>query len=377
MLRVGDVETAAEDAVLRNDEGVVRLGAEQHQRIEPGAALDVERRIDVVFDRVVAGAALDVEVRARRDEEGAHDERIVAAAADHREISLVRIDLERVEARAAIEHGRLFHAVGEIAEGRQRRRQPIADPGADVARRRADSRRVVDLPDLEEIIAVAGVDGHQSRIAVDGEIIAIRGLSSIGHQRSGHVAAVDLQAICDRFIVIDALVGRLAVRAENGDKIVAHQERLPGDRRRAVDDQRVQAVVERAAVIDVDDVIRVDRGVDNKGVPAIQAVEIDDVRNLAVETIDRRQRRHARHVVDVDRAVAAAGVDVGDARKRRRAELDVAAASARCHIENLIAEGAEEIEGDGVAVEGARRGEVAAVNGDRRARGELRGADHP
>ena len=89
---------------------------EQHQGVEAGAAFDTDRRVDVVLDGVVAAAAGDADVGAGRDQEGAHDERVVAAAADQRKIGLVGIDLERVGSRAAIERGRFFDAVGQRAD---------------------------------------------------------------------------------------------------------------------------------------------------------------------------------------------------------------------------------------------------------------------
>ncbi len=127
--------------------------------------------------------------------------------------------------------------------------------------------------------------------------------------------------------------------------------------------------------MDVDDVIGVDGGVDDVGVGAVLAVEIDGVGDLTVEAVDRRQRGHGRHVEDMDRVVARSGVDVGHGRKRRRAELDVVRAAAGIDIELRGGERAGEADRHAVAVELRRHGEIARLQDYRRPGGQLRRAN--
>ena len=60
------MQAGALDPVLGDHEVVVGLGADDHQRVVPGAAVDRDRRVDVVLDVVVAVAAVDVGLRGRR-----------------------------------------------------------------------------------------------------------------------------------------------------------------------------------------------------------------------------------------------------------------------------------------------------------------------
>ena len=57
---VADVRPAAEDPVPGDDEVVRELGAEDHDLVEAGAAVDRDRGVDVVLDLVVPLARLDL-----------------------------------------------------------------------------------------------------------------------------------------------------------------------------------------------------------------------------------------------------------------------------------------------------------------------------
>ncbi len=218
----GDIDASAVDAVLGNDEHVVRRGADDYERVESGTPLDGDRGVEIVFDRVGPRPALHADVRARRDQEGADYERVVAAAAVHVEVGLVGIDLEGVRAGAAVEHGRLVDAVGQVAGGlrRQHGRERVSGKPADVSGERVASRegrRGVKLSDLEPVVAVARVDGQQRGIAVHGVIVSGTG------NRAVDIAAIDGQHSADRAIVIDALVDRSALRVDVDRRLVRNR----------------------------------------------------------------------------------------------------------------------------------------------------------
>ena len=60
-LGVAHVEAGAEDALVGDHEVVGELGAQHDQLVDAGAAVDRDRRVDVVLDLVVAAAGADVE----------------------------------------------------------------------------------------------------------------------------------------------------------------------------------------------------------------------------------------------------------------------------------------------------------------------------
>src|SRR5262249_35021004 len=61
---VADVDPAAEDALLGDDEVVGELGAEYDHLVEAAAAVDRDRRVDVVLHLVVAAAGPQVDLLA-------------------------------------------------------------------------------------------------------------------------------------------------------------------------------------------------------------------------------------------------------------------------------------------------------------------------
>ncbi len=154
---VGDVEAGAEDALVGDDEVVGELGAEHQHLVEAGAAVDRDRRVDVVFDLVVAGTAVQQFGRLRSscrrglddrhavavgldravgvglgEREGAHDEQVVAVVALEPQRGLVAVDLEHIVAGAAFGDQRGAGAAAEIA-ARRRDRSPKTSVGAMLA----------------------------------------------------------------------------------------------------------------------------------------------------------------------------------------------------------------------------------------------------
>jgi hypothetical protein len=64
---VADREPGAVDGGVRDDNVVGELGAEHHHLVEATAAVDRDRRIDVVLDLVLAGAGTDLGFRSGRE----------------------------------------------------------------------------------------------------------------------------------------------------------------------------------------------------------------------------------------------------------------------------------------------------------------------
>ena len=111
-----DRQAGTVDAVAGHDEGVGEFGAERDDLVEARTAVDLERRVDVVLDPVVAGAGIELDLVVLRvgsgQREGAHDEGVVAVLAFEAQVRLVRVDLEGVVAGAAVDHRRQRDAAG-------------------------------------------------------------------------------------------------------------------------------------------------------------------------------------------------------------------------------------------------------------------------
>ena len=365
-VRIGDIDAAAKYSGRSDDEGVVGLRAKDDERIEPGAALDLDRRVDVIFDRVVAAATLYADVGPGRDEEGSDDKGVIAAAADHREVGLVRIDLEGVLARPAVQHRRLVDAIGQVADGRQSRLHSVSDPRADITRRRSDRRRRILLADLEPVGAIAGVDRHDRRIAVHGEVVPGGRIGGVD------IAAVDGQAACNALIVIDPFINPGSVRLDDRRKRFTHEERLSRRCLRAVDRQVVEGTANRAGVVDVDDVVRRRGRIDHEIVAAAGSDDGYRVLILAIVGFVVREARQAWQAVKVDEVLAAARRDECVGVQSARIELDVAFCAAGRNRKSGGGKGAEGANRRGVAVEAGGRGQIAATDRDGRAGGEAR-----
>ena len=287
-----DRQAGAEDAVARHHEGVGELGAERDDLIEAGAAIDVERRVDVVLDPVVAGAGIELDLVLGCGGEGAHDEDVVAVLALETQVRLVRVDLEGVVAETAVDHRRDRDAAGQVAaEGQLRRLERVLhqQPVGDVTRRRED------LADLEEVVALAAVDGHQRGVVVHREAVVT-------------LPAFDDDAPVDAHVVVDPLddgihrVGAVGIRMDERDEVPAHQELVGGIG--AEDRQGVDATVGIAGIRHVDAVGRGAGELDADRVRVLAAVDVERVGGAAGPAGERGQ------AIDVDRVGAVLAEDL-------------------------------------------------------------------
>ena len=238
---------------------------------------------------------------------------------------------------------------GELVSGRDPARGRGEQPG-DVG-----ARRVEDLPDLEAVVARASVERRDRAVVVDDEAVVA-------------AEAADRQTAVDRLRVVDALDA--VVRADAGDvvgvvdqsdEVVPDEEEVvgmigePGHDVGALDHERVDAVVRRSLVDDVDDGVAGVREMDGVGVCAAAAEEVehgvdavlvrpdegpgagcgrrdvDTERVVALLPVERREagdRVHPDLVVDlVHRLGAAARVQLGRGGVRRVDEEAVACAA--------------------------------------------------
>ena len=294
-----DVQPGAEDAVLGDDEDIVALGADGHHGVEAEAAVDADRRVDVVFELVVVAAAVGDDVVLGN--EGADHEGVVARLAFHAQHRLVAVDVEGVAAFAA--------------EGRQCMAYALAEPAArdaqqlDVVavRRQVDvlhvvghhahvvgavARRVVvavhvgaeHLADLEQVAAQAAVQRGDGAVVVDVELVVARGAA---HQ----------QAAVDAAVVVDALHARSKGRTAVGIDAVGFQQRHKALAQQkhvvaagAVDRQRVGAAVGGPAVHHVEQRVgaAVAHHVDDHRVGQVAPVDVDGVAHLGVTAVGQQ-----------------------------------------------------------------------------------------
>ena len=294
-LDVGEADrhAGAEDAVTGHDEGIGELGAQRDDRVEAGAAVDIERCIDIVLDPVVTVAGIELDLVLLRGGEGAHDEGVVAVLTFEAQISLVRVDLEGVVAGAAIDHGRDRDAAGQVAaEGQLRRLEDILgeETVGGVARGRED------LADLEEVVTLAPIDGHLSRVVVEGEPIVA-------------LAAFDDDAPVDAHVVVDPLdhgirrIGPVGVRVDERHEVPPQQELIRGVG--AEDGQSIDATVGIAGIRDVDAVGRSAAQLDADGVAVLAAVDVERVGGGSGLAGERGQ------TIDIDRIRPVLAIDLG------------------------------------------------------------------
>ena len=208
---VGDVQAGAEHALVGDDDVVAKLGAEHQHLVEAIAAVDGDRRIDVVFDQIVAGTALQhlrggggtaaladrhaIRVGldgaigiGLRQREGAHHEQVVAVVALQAQRGLVAVDLEHIVAAAALRHqGRAVAPAQVTTRGGH---------GAEYVGRRkvgADAAlRAEDLADLEVVVTGAAVQRGDGAVVVDREVVVA-------------AQALDDQAAVEVGVVVDPL----------------------------------------------------------------------------------------------------------------------------------------------------------------------------
>ena len=338
-----DRQPGAVDAVPGDDEGVGKLCAQHHHPVEAGAAVDVDGSVDVVLDDVVAVSAIDLDIDAVGQREGADDEFVVAVLALQPEIGMVGIDDEHVLAFAAVEHGRNGDALRQIAERGLDRLEAVffredgirAVIGVELAVGidLLVTRTAEDLADLEEVVAKAAVDREDRRIVVEIEAVVA-------------VVALDLDTAVGGGVVVDALDRRQVaagpVRHQVGDEVLAEQEGV--GHFRAFDGQRVDAVVARAAVMDVHDVVAGAGDIDHDPVGAALAIDGQFVANDAPGSVAVEGRQavdagrhvlaliggHRRQLVDGDEVVALPAMDERVSAQRHHVDQDgVVVAAAR------------------------------------------------
>ena len=151
-----DVQPGPEHAVLGDDEVVVELGADDDDRVEPVAAVDVDRGVDRVLDQVGAGVAADVgplaQVLLRPDQgERPDQEAVVPVVAVQDQRRQVVVDDELV----VVARRRRWSSCSLMPLDRNPRVvSMVANTSACPARRLAGvALRLVELADLEEVLA--------------------------------------------------------------------------------------------------------------------------------------------------------------------------------------------------------------------------------
>ena len=229
MLTKLDVEAGTEDAGRRDDEVVVELGADDHDGVEPVAAVDVHRCVDRVLDEVGAAAAAQVGecamvfLRAGKRER-LDEERVVPVVAE--EVSVSRLWKTM---KSSLPTPPLI-VIGLLMPFES---QPcvvsiVAKTSSGATPARAGVRReLVELPDLEEVVALVTVDRDRGARVVHVELVVA-------------VAAVDDDRL-EVLVVVDALdrIGRGG--RERGRAVDQRDEReaVVGGRRAKQEDVRV------------------------------------------------------------------------------------------------------------------------------------------
>ena len=282
-----DEQPRAEDAVVRDDEGVAELRPDDHDLVQAGPAVDAHRGVLGVLDEVRAQAALDVRqllVRVDRlralQREGPHGEAVVPRPA------------LQDQARRVVEHDEA------VLTAATEDRRVLADPVAQEAARRLHgvehvvlerdlgelAQRGEHLTDLEAVIAAAGVDRRDRAVVVEGEIVVA-------------VLADDLEPTVLREVVVDALRDLRLGGPDLGDQ---GQEVPP--QQEVVAEELVVGAVDVELVRAVDDV---GRGIVQHRLPS-RVVDVDD---------RDRMRRRVRGTREVDHDVVALALPV-DAQQR-------------------------------------------------------------
>ena len=331
------VQACALHALVGDDEGVGRLGAQHHHGIGAGAAVDADRRADVVLDMVVAGAAAERRIAHRkraaiRAHEGAHDELVVAVFAEQLQRGLVAVHREAVVAVAAEHRGGVADALAQETDRGRDGLDVVAD-----AHLRADAVQAEHLAELEAVAAGAAVDGGQGSVVVDVEGVVA-------------VESADIQAAVGRAVVIDPF-HRVRTGVQQRDEIGAQQEGI--GRGGAVDQQAVRLGGVGAAVVDVDDVVGGAVDVDGDDVVAALAVDPDLVAHAVPHV------RQGVQGADRDPVVAGAAVErdgAGDRQARRQEDGVVAGPALHVDLRRMQGAGQD----DGVVLHLARNVDAGA-----------------
>ena len=304
---IGDEQAGTVDALVVDHEIVAELGADDGQGVETVATVYAHRRVDRERDEVRALAAVDVGerglgiVRVHLDE-GPHREGVVVLVAVQEQLRLVAVDGEGVLAGATKHHGALADAVGKEA-ARHLGGLEVVLLGQPVIRIAAIAERLVDLADLEGVVAGVAKDGGRREVVVEHEGIVA-------------VAAVDLDRAADVGVVVDAFDDATGHR----HPVCVHLDR----RHHADADILVRPQQEEVGLIGAVDAQPVDAGiamrlvehVDARGYLPGQADLVKIAALLAVQAefaVDSAGEGLLALVVvvDADNVVALAGVDGG------------------------------------------------------------------
>ncbi len=243
---VGDVESRAEDALVRDDEVIAVLRADDGQGVQAVAAVDAHGCVHRVGDEVRALPAVDVRVRGLgvvrvHPHESPDPEGVVVLLAVEVELGLVPVHVEGVVARPAVQGGRPGDAVAQVAPGGEGGVEPVlrAQPVVRVA---LVPRRLEHLAHLELVFARVAVYRHRrARIVEDEGVVAV----PAEHEHAGVDAVVVVHPLDvpsrDRLAVGVHLHGRDGARAEQEEVFLG----------RGVDQEAVRPVV-RALVVHVE-----------------------------------------------------------------------------------------------------------------------------
>ena len=194
---VAHAQAGAENRLVGDDEVVTELGSDDHHLVEAGAAVEIDRRVDVVEHGVGAlaanglGRAFGGQAVLAYQRKGADNEHVVAVVAFEPGLGLVAVHGELVIAGAAVARQGKAHAAAQETGGGLDGAEGVAH-GHRARWRRRNSGRAVHLPDLDLVVAGASVQRGQRGVVVHRkEVVAAE--------------AANDQARVDVFVVVDAL----------------------------------------------------------------------------------------------------------------------------------------------------------------------------
>ena len=208
---VAHVQAGAEHAFIGDDEVVAELGANDHDLVKTGPAVEVDRGVDVVEHRVCAlttyrlGGSLGRQSGAAHQRKGTDYEHVVAVIALQPGLGLVAVDGELVIASAAVAGEREAHAAAQEAGGGLDRVEGVARSHC-AGCRHGDAGRAVHLADLHFVVAGASVQrGERGVVVHRKEVVA----SKAAHNQP----RVDVLVVVDALDVTANLVAHISQRA--------------------------------------------------------------------------------------------------------------------------------------------------------------------